>query len=55
MYSSSGTMRKCIKTDFKAMALKEREESPLDIVMANAVVDSMDNWIVVTRQSHPSL
>lgn len=54
MYSSSGTMKKCIKTVFKAMALKEREESPLDIVMASAVVDSTENWTIVARQSHPA-
>lgn len=54
MYSSSGTMKKCIKTVFKAMALKEREKSPLDIVMASAVVDSTENWTIVARQSHPA-
>lgn len=44
MYSSSGTMKKCIKTVFKAMVLKERE--------ASAVVDSTENWTIVARQSH---
>lgn len=47
-------MRKCIKTVFKAMAMKEREESHLDIVMANAVLDFMENLTIVACQSHPT-